>query len=141
MCRLAALARFRLMRFAAVGVAAALLFFLLSLLFVTFGASPFAGSVAAYAIVFVVAYLAQRGWTFGAAHAHRDALPRYLAAQLACAMMSGLVAQICIEGFAWSPLWMSVAVTATAGATSYLLSSRWVFSSHSRRSRVRRTPS
>lgn len=137
MRRLAALVRFRLVRFAAVGIAAALLFFLLSLLFVTLGAPPFAGSVAAYAIAFVVAYLAQRGWTFGAAHAHRDALPRYLAAQLACAMMSGLVAQICIEVFAWPPLWMSLAATATAGATSYLLSSRWVFSNRPRRDRVR----
>lgn len=133
MRRLAALARFRPVRFAAVGVAAALLFFLLSLLFVSLGAPPFAGSVAAYAIAFVAAYLAQRGWTFGAAHAHRDALPRYLAAQLACAMASGAIAHICVEVFAWSPLRMAVAVTATAGATSYLLSSLWVFASRPRR--------
>jgi putative flippase GtrA len=141
MGRITALARFRPARFAAVGVGASGLFFLLSWLFVSLGARPFAGSVTAYAIAFVAAYLAQRGWTFGAVHAHRDALPRYLAAQFGCALGSGLIAKICIEGFAWSPFWMSLAVTAAAGATSYLLSSRWVFSSHPRRDSLRRTPS
>lgn len=117
----------RSVRFLIVGGGAAALMFVLSYLFRRIGIPPFAGSTAAYAIVFVIAYSAQRGWTFGGAQSHRQAFPRYLAAQLGCALLSGVVGYVFTEMLAAPPLVMSAAVTATAGIGSYVLSSRWVF--------------
>lgn len=117
----------RLARFIIVGVGAALLFFALSWLLSTGGMPPFAATVVAYAIAFGVAYCAQRGWTFGGMHRHGDALPRYLTAQFGCAVMSGLVGHVAVEGFGLSSFWMSAIATGTASAASYLLSALWVF--------------
>ncbi len=119
--------RLRLVRFVTVGVGAAALLFALSYLFVRLGMPPFAGSIAAYAIAFAVAYACQHGWTFGGEHAHSHALPRYLAVQLGCALISGVVAHVAVAGFGGSALAMSVAVTIAASAASYVLSSLWVF--------------
>jgi putative flippase GtrA len=117
----------RPIRFATVGVGAAALLFGLSWLFVHLGASPFIGSVAAYAISFVVAYAAQHGWTFGGAHRHSRALPRYLAVQLGCAILSGLVAHASVQMAGAPPLAMSAAVTLAASGASFVLSFLWVF--------------
>ena len=119
--------RLRLVRFVTVGVGAATLLFALSYLFVRLGMSPFTGSIAAYAIAFAVAYTCQHGWTFGGVHDHSHALPRYLAVQLGCALISGLVAHVSVEGLGGSPLAMSIAVTTVASAASYVLTSLWVF--------------
>ncbi|TIX09409.1 MAG: GtrA family protein, partial [Mesorhizobium sp.] len=89
--------------------------------------SPFVGSAAAYAIAFVVAYSAQRGWTFGGEHDHATALPRYLALQLGCAFFSGLVSHVAVAHFGLSPLAMSALTTVATSALSYVASSLWVF--------------
>ncbi|WP_245455294.1 MULTISPECIES: GtrA family protein [unclassified Mesorhizobium] len=117
----------RLFRFLVVGVGAALLLFVLSWLLVSLGLSPFAGSAVAYAIAFIVAYSAQRGWTFGAEHDHATALPRYLALQAACAAFSGLVSHVAVTRFGLSPVAMSALTTVAASALSYIVSSAWVF--------------
>ncbi|WP_245420307.1 MULTISPECIES: GtrA family protein [unclassified Mesorhizobium] len=117
----------RLFRFLTVGVGAALLLFALSWLLVSLGLSPFTGSVAAYAVSFVVAYSAQRSWTFGGQHDHAEAMPRYLALQVGCAAFSGLVSHVAVTDLAMSPLSMSALTTVAASAVSYVLSSVWVF--------------
>ncbi len=117
----------RLFRFLTVGVGAALLLFVLSWLLVSLGLSPFVGSVTAYAISFVVAYSAQRSWTFGGKHDHATAMPRYLALQVGCAVFSGLVSHVAATRFAMPPLSMSASATVAASAVSYVLSSVWVF--------------
>lgn len=117
----------RLIRFAVVGVGAALLFFVLSWALVYAGLPPFVGSVIAYVLAFVVAYSAQRGWTFEGRHDHAHALPRYLVTQLACATFAGLSAHIAVSIFSASPLVMSAITTVAASAVSYVLSSVWVF--------------
>lgn len=117
----------RLVRFIVVGVGAAGLFFVLTYALVLAGLPPFAGSTLAYAIAFVVAYTAQRGWTFGGRHDHRYSFPRYLAVQLSCALFSGFVAHAAVALFDLPPLAMSAVTTLLAGAASYVASSRWVF--------------
>lgn len=117
----------RLIRFAVVGIGAALLFFALSWALVSAGLPPFVGSVIAYVLAFVVAYSAQRGWTFEGRHDHAHALPRYLATQLACATLAGLSAHVAVSIFSASPLVMSAITTAAASAASYVLSLVWVF--------------
>ena len=121
------LARTRLFRFLTVGVGVTLLFFVLSWLLVSLGASPFIGSVVAYAIAFVIAYSAQRGWTFGGQHDHASAMPRYLALQLGCALFSGMVSHLAVTRFGMSALAMSALTAVAASAVSYVLSSLWVF--------------
>lgn len=117
----------RPVRFLIVGGGAAALLFVLSFAFVRLGLAPFAASVIAYAIAFVVAYTAQRGWTFGATHPHSHALPRYLTVQAATALFSGLVAHVTVNRFGWPELAMSAALTIAASAASYVLTSLWVF--------------
>src|SRR4051795_10266983 len=84
-------------RFFVTGGGAAALFFALSVAFVTAGAPPFWGSLAAYAIAFLASYLLQRGWTFRGLHRHRHALPRYLILQLGCALSSAAAAQAVVS--------------------------------------------
>lgn len=120
-------ARTRLLRFVIVGVGAAALLFCLSWLLVTIGLSPFLGSVIAYGVAMVVSYTAQRGWTFGGAHAHGRALPRYLTLQIGCAAFSGLVSHVAVSRFGMAPLAMSAAMTLIVSAASFVVSSLWVF--------------
>ena len=117
----------RLFRFFLVGGGSAGLFFVLTYLLATLGMPPFAASILAYAIAFVVAYTAQRGWTFGGRHAHSHSFPRYLALQVACALFSGVVAHAAVALFGMSPLAMSAVTTVLASAVSYVASSLWVF--------------
>ena len=121
------LATARFVRFAVVGVGAALLFFVLSWALVSAGLPPFAGSVIAYLLAFVMAYSAQRSWTFEGRHDHGRAFPRYLATQLVCALFAGLSAHVAVAVFSAPPLVMSAIITLAAGAASYVLSSVWVF--------------
>ncbi len=114
-------------RFIIVGAGAALTFFALSFLFRSSGAPPFAGTVVAYAIAFAVAYTAQHGWTFGGVHDHAEAFPRYLIAQIGCALASGVAGHVAVEGLGLSAFWMSATVMVLASAASYLLSLFWVF--------------
>lgn len=127
MSRLTGLLNFKSVRFLIVGAGAAGLLFLLSYLFVSVGMEPFAGSTLAYAIAFICAYFTQRGWTFGAAHSHGHALPRYLATQIACAVLAGVTAHVTVKGFGAPTFAMSALATAIASGTSFLLSRYWVF--------------
>jgi putative flippase GtrA len=117
----------RLFRFIVVGVGAAALMFALTYALVLAGLPPFFGSTLAYAAAFVVAYSAQRGWTFGGRHDHSHAFPRYLVLQLCCALFSGVVSHVAVARFGMSALAMSALTAIVAGATSYVLSSLWVF--------------
>ena len=115
-------------RFVVTGGGAAALFFVLSIAFLTAGAPPFWGSLAAYAIAFLASYLVQRGWTFRGLHRHGHALPRYLILQLGCALSSAAAAQALDTLFAASVLLTSFIATGFAGVVSYVLSANWVFS-------------
>jgi putative flippase GtrA len=121
----------RAVRFLAVGIGAALLFFALTYALVSLGMPPFAGTVVAYAAAFVTAYWAQRNWTFGGGHAHGRALPRYFVLQAGCALGSGVLAHVASEKFQMLPLTMSTLTTVAAGVVSYFLSSLWVFADRS----------
>jgi putative flippase GtrA len=117
----------QLLRFVCVGVGVAVFFMFLTYALVSRGARPFWASVLAYVICFVVAYLLQRFWTFEAKHPHREALPRYLALQVACAVLSGLVPQVAIDHFGATRLVAVGLATLTASVLSYVGSTLFVF--------------
>jgi putative flippase GtrA len=117
----------RLARFITVGVSAALLLFCLTWLFTRMGLSPMVGGIAAYAIAVAVAYTAQRSWTFGGRHDHASALPRYLAVQVFCALLSGVTSELAVTMLDAPPVLMSAIATVAASAASFVLSSLWVF--------------
>lgn len=117
----------RLQRFVIVGVGAALLLFGLSYAFVHMGMTPFTGSTLAYAIAFVVAYFAQKSWTFQSRERHTTTLPRYFVLQAGCAITSGITAHTAVTVFGASPFVMSAVTTIVASAVSFVLSSIWVF--------------
>jgi len=121
------LARSRLLRFLVVGAGANLLLLVLTYVLLRSGVPALLAGALGYAVAFGAAYLAQRDWTFGGAHGDGSPLPRYALAQVACAAASSLVGHLCAGVLAMAPASTSVAVTATAGAMSYLISSRWVF--------------
>ena len=122
----------RIVRFLIVGIGAALLFFALTYALVSLGMPPFAGALLAYAAAFVVAYSAQRNWTFGGGHHHSHALPRYFLLQAGCALGSGLLAHVAVDSLQMPPLAMSALTTVAASAVSYVASSLWVFADRSR---------
>lgn len=115
-------------RLVIVGGSASLLFFALSYLFISTFGHPFVSSVVAYGIAFVFAYTAQRNWTFGGAHDHGRAFPRYLAAQMACALLSGLVSHVASTVFGAAPAVTSAAAMFAGSAASFVLVRFWVFS-------------
>jgi putative flippase GtrA len=117
----------RIVRFVCVGVGVAVLFMVLTYLLVSAGVAPFLASIVAYGLCFVVAYLLQRFWTFEAKHPHAEALPRYFVLQVACAILSGLVAQVAVDRFGATHLVASGLAASTAGALSYVGSIRFVF--------------
>lgn len=117
----------RLLRFVVVGGGAAALLFVLNLVLVSAGMPPFAASVLAYAVAFIVAYAAQRNWTFAGEHPHGRALPRYFLLQAACALFSGLVSHLAVSQAGLTPLAMAAATTVLTSAASFVASSLWVF--------------
>ncbi|MEX0345376.1 MAG: GtrA family protein [Rhizobiaceae bacterium] len=121
----------RLVRFLIVGVGAAVLLFVLAYLFVILGMAPFSGSALAYAIAFVVAYTAQKSWTFKSRESHGTTLPRYFVLQAGCAVVSGVTAHTAVTHFGASPFVMSAVTTVVASAASFILSSLWVFAPRS----------
>jgi putative flippase GtrA len=125
------LAQLRLARFITVGTLAAGMLLALTWLLVSAGLPPFAGSITAYVLTFLCAYTAQRGWTFGGAHGHARALPRYFALQAGCAVFSGTVSHVAVTRYGLSPLPMAALTTVLTSAASYVLSLVWVFPSRS----------
>ncbi len=123
--------RARLVRFLVVGVGAAALLFVLSYLFVKLGMAPFTGSTLAYLIAFIVAYTAQRNWTFQSKGSHTTTLPRYFVLQAGCAIVSGVTAHTAVSVFGASPFAMSGITTIVASVVSFVLSSVWVFAPNS----------
>lgn len=115
-------------RFVITGGSAACLFFALSFGLVHAGAPPFLGTLLAYAVTFVAAYTVQQAWTFRGGRRHAEALPRYLAAQVGCALGSALLARGLVAGFGLPPLPMAAVTTLASSAASYVLSRYWVFS-------------
>ena len=120
------------LRFLVTGGGAACLFFVLSFGFVHAGLPPFAGTLLAYAIAFVASYTTQQAWTFRGERRHAEALPRYLAAQVACALASALLARLLVRVGGLPPLPMAAVTTFASGATSYCLSRYWVFAGAAR---------
>lgn len=115
-------------RFVIVGVSVAFLFFVLHYLLMRIGVLPFASSIISYAVAFVFAYIAQQRWTFGGQHAHARAFPRYMATQVFCALLSGLVSQVCASVFGAPPSVISVSSVVVGSGASFLLGRFWVFS-------------
>lgn len=118
--------RSKSLRLIVVGGSAALIFFVLTYLFLAAGFPPFGSSIVAYGTAFVFAYIAQHSWTFGGKFDHGHALPRYIAAQIFCALLSGLVSHIAAT--AGAPTSIISASAAFAGSfASFLLVRFWVF--------------
>jgi putative flippase GtrA len=117
----------QMLRFVCVGLGVAVFFTILTYALLSGGVPPFWASILAYVICFVVAYLLQRFWTFEAKHSHREALPRYLALQVVCAVFSGLVPQVAIDHFGTTHLVAAGLAALTASVLSYIGSTLFVF--------------
>ena len=115
------------LRFLITGASAAGLFFVLSFAAVRSGLPPFAGTMLAYGVTFVASYTAQQAWTFRGRSRHFEALPRYLAVQVACGLGSATLARFLVDDFGYSAQSMAAVTTLASSAVSYGLSRWWVF--------------
>lgn len=118
----------RIVRFLAVGGAAAGLYVALSTALVEL-AHWRAGvaSIIAYGVCIPAAYAGQKLFAFASPRAHRIALPRYIALQLAGLILAAALAEG-LSGVAGVPPVVSFLVAAGAvAAFNYLVMSRWVF--------------
>ena len=123
----------RWVRFAIVGGAASVSYFLLGLLFVNMvGLPTLAGNALAYALSFIVSYLGQCLWTFRAADSatggasHRTMLPRFAATQAVGLCCNSAIVWLLVRlgvPYAWA---MPVAVL-TVPVMVYVLCKFWVF--------------
>lgn len=123
---LGGLLRNQTVRFVITGSGAAFLFYVLTYAFIRWGAPPFGGTLAAYAIAFVTSYTIQHAWTFQGRQAHSTSFPRYLAAQVAAALVASTTARVC-GGFDAPVALTALASTLAGSALSYVLSRYWVF--------------
>ena len=85
------------------------------------GLPPFAASAAVYSLAFAFANTTQRRWTFGDRHSHGHALPRYLAAQDFCLLLSAALSQATAGFWGASPLVMASATTVAVGSVDAAL--------------------
>ncbi len=119
--------RAQTLRFIIVGASAAALQFLLTYLLMRIWSTPFNAAAAAYVAAFIYAYLLHRQWTFSTRQAHRRTLPRYAIAQIGCALLGGVVAEVCAAHLRLDRLPVAAASTIAASGAAYVLSVRWVF--------------
>ncbi len=120
----------RLTRFILVGGSSAILLFLLNFLVQSYlDITPFYATAISYIVVFVLTYLTHRAWTFQSNAAHHQTLPRYLATQFACALLTSSLTTIFTKQFVPKlPFVSALFATLCASALSFTASLLWVFS-------------
>lgn len=125
----------RFIRFVIVGGGSAILYFLLMWLCrSSLGLTPFLATICAYSASFCAAYTLQHRWTFRSGTTHRITLPRYALVQVICAVLTAGVTQAISHAYPQAADGILAGIsTALASSLSFVLSSRWAFSSASRR--------
>jgi putative flippase GtrA len=116
----------RMCRFVLTGIAAAAVFFSVTMALIRAGLAPFPATLIAYAPSFATGYYLQHGWTFGGCHAHRRSLPRYFAVQFGCCIVCGFCAHAALLA-GLPPLPLSLMTTAATSIISFIASALWVF--------------
>ncbi len=114
-------------RFVIAGSGTALLFFVLAWALVSAGLPSFSGTLLAYATAVAVGYVAQRQWTFRATHPHSRSFPRYVALQIGCGVLSGLISHTTTNLLGLQPFLMSLTTMIAVSLISFVASALWVF--------------
>lgn len=119
----------RLVRFGIVGLCATMAYYLLGLLFVpVFGLPVLAGNSLAYALSFIISYLGQACWTFGANGSHWSQLPRFAATQGVGLLLNSGIVEICTRIGLSYELAMIPAIVLVP-VMVYIICRLWVFHS------------
>lgn len=122
-----ALLGLRWVRFGLVGACATASYAGLGLLFVdVIGLPVLAGNGLAYALSFIVSYLGQSVWTFGATGGHARVLPRFALAQGIGLVLNSAIVWLCMALGLSYPLSMFLAIFMVP-VFVYLLCKYWVF--------------
>jgi putative flippase GtrA len=116
-------------RFVAVGVACAVLFFVVNFLAYTLSRSQFIALVAAYLVCFPAGYFLQRNFTFDAPvrSRHASAMPRYALLHLAGFLGVYAGSVVLSRYLTDNTALISALTTGLAGAASFFVSRLWVF--------------
>jgi putative flippase GtrA len=124
-------------RFIAVGILGALVYFIGSYLFLTYTEIPaFLASLLTYGCSFGFAYLGQKVFAFRSIAPHSVTLARYAVLQACCATFVATFTQVFVSYTDLSPLIISGLATVFTSGISYVVSSCWVFSDSSEHSPV-----
>ncbi|CAH2792275.1 MAG: hypothetical protein CBHOC_2746 [uncultured Caballeronia sp.] len=110
------------------GISAGCYFVLAFILQKVFAIPPWSAAGLAYLFTFFGTYTVQRLWTFSSIVTHKKSLPRYAFTQAASLLITISVMRVFELVFPNSSAYAASAVTTVfAGAASFFLSSKWVF--------------
>lgn len=116
------------LRFLVVGLSAMLLQFICSWWFLWLGFRPAIAALIAFLLAFIFAYNCHRNWTFATTLDHRIILPRYIMAQLVCAVSAAIISEVTFS-LLYPHVVSAMCATLVSAALAYFLTSRWVFAS------------
>ena len=118
--------RLRIMRFAFVGVATALLYFTLAQVLVRLGSGLHGASLVAFTVALSFQFLMHRRFTFRSPNSYRQDLPRFLAIISIGYLASELI--VYLAGVYALPNYVALmAVIVVTPITNWIGLSRWVF--------------
>lgn len=118
----------RFVRFAAVGGSFSLGYALLTAFLVgPLSAPPFVTSVVLYALCIPLAYLAQKHFTFGAAHSHGGSFAIYAATQVASLAVIATITTRFVSGVYWMDTGVFLATAALAAVASFGINRSFAF--------------
>lgn len=117
----------RIMRFGAVGVASAAIYFLCLALLVRVSDQIFLITIVCYAVAMVFNYLAQSVFTFRQPERTYRSMRRFISMQIG-AMMFNSTAMTVLVGSLLAPLYPAqVLVTSIVTVATFLISKKWVY--------------
>ncbi len=116
------------MRFAAVGIATAALYYGLLVTSVEyFALAPTLASSICYVVAVVFNYLLHYSWTYAASTSHVRAGGRYLAMILTGFMVNGMVMHVGVNGLGIHYLLVQTCAVVVIAGMNFLMASLWVF--------------
>ena len=117
----------RIVRFGAVGVAAALVYFCATIGLVLAGAAPLAATLIGHGLAALTSYFGHQQYSFAVAADHRTYGVRFAVVTLATVALNIAITWLFTSVLAVSYLYAVAAVTVLVPAANYLCNRFWVF--------------
>jgi len=118
----------RPVRYAITGVAATVMHVAMALfLHGILGLAALKANLGAFTAAWLLSYFGNHAWTFGGTCAHRDSIPRFLAASLMALALNQAMVWFLTGVVGWPLAWALVPVVLIVPTIGYLINQAWVF--------------